>query len=142
MIWKRGSPVAVDTRVQCIDPYVDHYRSEKIHHVYADKFRTNQKSNKRPGWEKDAESFSRVVAKHHIRNELRRSLDVKRMSRVTSTTWRIDFPNNIAVYVSLEKVPDFVVAARWYPEPAGPSRYYTYSCTSGGQPVFTERKRP
>jgi hypothetical protein len=64
------------------------------------------------------------------------------MARVTATAWRIDFPNNIAVYVTLAKVPDFVVAARWYPKPAGPSRFYTYSCTRDGKLVFTERKRP
>lgn len=94
------------------------------------------------GWEKDPESFSRVIAKHHIRRELGHPLDVKSMSRVTPTAWRIDFPNNIVVYVTLAKVPDFVVAARWYPKPAGPSRFYTYSCTPGGQPVFSDRKRP
>lgn len=94
------------------------------------------------GWEKDPESFSRVIAKHHIRTELGQSLNVKRMSRVTQTAWRIEFPNDIAVYVTLAEVPDFVVAARWYPKPAGKSRFYTYSCTSDGQVVFTERQRP
>jgi len=44
--------------------------------------------------------------------------------------------------VTLAKVPDFVVAARWYPKPAGKSRFYTYSCAPGGKPVFTERLKP
>jgi hypothetical protein len=94
------------------------------------------------GWEKDAESFSRVIAKHHIRTELGRPLDVKSMTQITPTAWRIDFPNDIAVYVTLARVPDFVVAARWYPKPAGRSRFYTYSCTPGGQLVLSERKQP
>jgi len=94
------------------------------------------------GWERDQESFSRVIAKQHIRTELGQSLDVTRMMRVTPTAWRIEFPNNIAVYVTLAKVPDFVVAARWYPKPAGPSRFYTYSCTQDGRLVLSERKGP
>jgi hypothetical protein len=94
------------------------------------------------GWERDPESFSRVVAIHHIRTEMGQPLDVKRMMRVSPTLWRIEFPNNIAVYVSLARVPDFVVAARWYPKPAGPSRFYTYSCTPQKNLVLSERKQP
>jgi hypothetical protein len=94
------------------------------------------------GWERDPESFGAAVAKHHLRAEMGQSLHVKRMMRVTPTTWRIDFPRNIAVYVSLKQVPHFVVAARWYPEPAGPSRFYTYSCTRDGKLVLSERKQP
>lgn len=62
------------------------------------------------GWEKDPESFSRVIAKHHILRKLGYLLDVKSMSKV----FRIDFSNNSAVYVTLAKVPDFLVAGRWY----------------------------
>ncbi len=94
------------------------------------------------GWAKDPQSLSRVVAKHHIGIELGQPLDVKRMTRITATTWRIDFPKDIAVYVSLSRVPDFVAAARWYPKPAGRSRFYTYSCTRDGNLVLSERKQP
>jgi hypothetical protein len=55
---------------------------------------------------------------------------------------RVEFPNDIAVYVTLAKVPDVVVAARWYPKPAGPSRFYTYACTPDGRITFSERKQP
>jgi len=94
------------------------------------------------GWLRDPESFSRVVAKHHIRRELGRELDVKRMTRVTKTAWRIDFPQDIAVFVNLSRLPDFVVAARWFTKPAGQSRYYTYSCTWDGKLVLSERNKP
>ena len=47
---------------------------------------------------------------------------------MTKTAWRVKFPGNIFVYLTLARVPDFVVAARWYPKPAGKSRFYTYSC--------------
>jgi hypothetical protein len=95
------------------------------------------------GWEQDPQSFTKVIAEHHILNELGRSLSpTGGPYQVTKTAWRINFPNGIAVYVTLAKVPDFVVAARWYPKPAGKSRFYTYSCTSDGQVVFTERKQP
>ena len=39
-------------------------------------------------------------------------------------------------------VSPLVVAARWYPKPAGPSHFYTYSCTRDGRLVLSERKRP
>ena len=50
--------------------------------------------------------------------------------------------DGVAVYVSFAKLPDFVVAARWEPKPAGRSRYYTYSCTPQGEVVFRERAKP
>jgi len=83
------------------------------------------------GWERNPESLSRVIAEHHLLTELGQPIRATRQPyKVTAattwrTTWRINFPNKIAVYVSLAKVPDFVVAARRYPEPAGPTRFYT-----------------
>lgn len=95
------------------------------------------------GWESDPQSFVRVIAKHHIRTELGRALSPTRGPyKVTEKTWGVTFPDDIVVYVLLAKVPDFVVAARWYPKPAGQSRFYTYSCTSDGEVVFTERQKP
>jgi hypothetical protein len=63
------------------------------------------------GWQRAPESFSRVVAKHHIRTEMGQPLNVQRRMRVSPTVWRIEFPQNMAVYVGLARVPDFVVAA-------------------------------
>lgn len=95
------------------------------------------------GWETDPQSFIRVIAKHHIRTELGRMLSpVAGPYKVTEKMWGVRFPGNIVVYASLAKVPDFVVAARWYPKPAGPSRFYTYTCRSDGNVVFTERQKP
>ena len=95
------------------------------------------------GWERDPQSFSKVVAEHHIRTELGRPLSpIRGPYKVTATTWGVSFPGDVVVYVTLARVPDFVVAARWYPEPAGQSRFYTYSCTGEGKPVFSERKQP
>jgi hypothetical protein len=95
------------------------------------------------GWEKDPQSFTKVIAEHHILIELGKSLSpTGGPYQVSKTAWRVNFPNKIAVYVTLAKVPDFVVAARWYPKPAGKSRFYTYSCTSDGNVVFTERQKP
>jgi hypothetical protein len=94
------------------------------------------------GWESDPQSFSRVIAKHHVRTETGRSLEVKGVRRVSSTAWRVDFPGGVAVYVTLSRVPDLVAAARWYPKPAGQTRYYGYSCAPDGQVTFRERGRP
>ena len=95
------------------------------------------------GWESDPQSFTKVIAEHHIRTELGRPLSpTGGPYKVTEKTWGVRFPDNIFVYVTLAKVPDFVVAARWYPKPAGQSRFYTYACAPGGKPVFTERKKP
>jgi hypothetical protein len=95
------------------------------------------------GWESDPQSFVRVIAKHHISTELGRSLSpIGGPFQVTKTAWGVRFPDDIIVYVTLSRVPDLVAAARWYPKPAGQSRFYTYSCTSDGEVVFTERKKP
>lgn len=95
------------------------------------------------GWEKDPQSFIRVIAKHHILTELGQALSpTGGPYKVTEKTWGVTFPNDIVVYATLARVPDFVVAARWYPKPAGQSRFYTYSCTSDGEVVFTERQKP
>ena len=95
------------------------------------------------GWENDPQSFIRVIAKHHIRTEFGQDLSpTGGPYKVTEKTWGVKFPNDIVVYATLARVPDFVVAARWYPKPAGKSRFYTYSCTGDGQVMFTERKQP
>jgi hypothetical protein len=95
------------------------------------------------GWEQDPQSFAKVIAEHHIRTELGKPLSpTGGPYQVTKTAWRVNFQNKIAVYVTLSRVPDLVAAARWYPKPAGKSRFYTYSCTAGGKPIFTERKQP
>jgi hypothetical protein len=87
-------------------------------------------------------SFSTAVARHLIRTELGLPLSVNKVTQASPTAWRVDFPNNIAVYVTFAYAPDFVAAARWYPKPAGPSHHYTYSCTWDGRLVLNEHKRP
>jgi hypothetical protein len=98
-------------------------------------------------WETDPVSFSKVVAEHVIgvRSVLGLRPTVKSATApfpMSPWLWVVTFSNGIVVYVSFEKIPDFVAAARWYPKPAGPTRFYTYSCTPGGQLVLSERKRP
>jgi hypothetical protein len=95
------------------------------------------------GWESDPQSFSKVVAEHYVRTVLGQPLHATRgPARVTTWTWRIDFSPDIAVYVSLQKVPTLVAAAQWYPKPAKPTRYYSYHCTQQGQLVLAERPKP
>lgn len=95
------------------------------------------------GWENDPQSFAKVIAEHHIRTELGLPLSpIGGPVQMTKTAWRVRFPINNVVYVTLSRVPDLVAAARWYPKPAGQSRFYTYSCAPGGKPVFTERQKP
>ena len=100
------------------------------------------------GWELNPEFFSKVIAEHHLLTEFGRHIRAARQPfKVTAattwrTTWRINFPNKVAVYVSLANVPDFVAVARRYPEPAGPVRYYTYSCTRDGTLLLGKRKPP
>ncbi len=102
-------------------------------------------------WETDPQSFSKVVAEHYVRTVLGvRTLlgpppTVKRITApFPMSPWLrvVTFSNDIVVLVSFQKVPDFVVAARWYPKPAGPSRFYTYSCAPDGGLVLSERKQP
>ncbi len=94
------------------------------------------------GWERDPQSFGVAVAKHHLQTVMGKSLPVRRMSQVTATAWRADFPDGIAVYLTFAKIPDFVAAARWYPKPADGTRFYRYTCTPDGRLVLTERQKP
>ena len=115
----------------------------RIHHVYADKSRTTPSSNGLLWVGTGPESFVRVIAKHHIRTELGQPLSpIGGPYKVTEKTWSVEIPNDIVVYATLAKVPDFVVAARWFPKPARQSRFYTYSCNSDGNVVFSERQKP
>jgi|SRR4029077_11892460 hypothetical protein len=98
-------------------------------------------------WETDPQSFSKVVAERYVRTGtiLGLPLTVKRVTApfpMSPWLWVVEFSNGIVVYVSFQKIPNFVAAARLYPKPAGPSRFYTYSCTPGGQLVLSERKQP
>ena len=95
------------------------------------------------GWERDPQSFSSVVAKRLIRQELGKELTVQRISPTSSpTAWRVEFPDNIVVLVTLSSVPDFVAAAQLEPKPAKQTRFYTYSCTPDGQLLLKERAPP
>lgn len=100
------------------------------------------------GWESNSELFSNVIAEHHLPTEFGRHIRATRQPfKVTAATtwrtaWRINFPNKIAVDVSLSKVPDVVAAVRGYPGPAGSVRFYTYSGTRDGTLVFSKRKPP
>jgi hypothetical protein len=102
-------------------------------------------------WETDPESFSKVVAEHYVRTVPGVRSVLGLFPTVTRSTapfprspWMqvVTFSNGFVVYVSFEKIPNFVAAALWYPKPAGPTRFYTYSCTPGGQLVLSERKKP
>lgn len=138
-------PVAEDIRVQCINPCIDHYRDGRRFAMYLPTtLGQPQGQGTCSGWERNPEYFSKVIAEHHLLTEFGRSIRAARQPyRVTATTtwrttWRINFPNRVGVYVSLANVPDFVAAVRQYPRPAGPVRFYTYSCTRDGTLVFSK----
>ena len=88
------------------------------------------------GWEKDPESFSKVVAEHYIRTVLKLPLKAKRIvpyvaSRRIMEVWFRWFPKDIIIGVSFVKLPYYVIAARIKNIPAGPARCYTYQCPRG-----------
>jgi hypothetical protein len=96
------------------------------------------------GWEKDPESFSKVVAEHYIRTVMKLNLKAKSIkpyypNKRAMEVWFSSFPKDIVIGVSFVKLPDYVIAARIKNTPAGPKRCYTYQCQAG-QLSLTERK--
>ena len=92
------------------------------------------------GWEKDPQSFGKVIAEHYAATELGVTArgnpywcsgDGKRCE--------VSFPGDITVIVSLVRVPDYVIAIQGYKKYGGPRREYTYSCKPNGQVVFKRR---
>jgi hypothetical protein len=131
------------------NPCIDHYRSGKRSAMYLSAtLGQPQGQGSCSWWERNAEFFSKVIAEHHLLTEFGRSIRaIRQPYRVTAattwrTTWRVNFPNKVAVWLSLANVPDFVAAVRRYPDPPGPVRYYTYSCKRDGTLVFRKRKPP
>lgn len=90
------------------------------------------------GWESDPQSFSKVIAEHHVRTVLGRDLR-------GNPTWcnpagkmcQVDFPGGISVMVSLVKVPDHVIARERGKDK--PRREYTYQCLPDGRVIFRRR---
>jgi hypothetical protein len=97
------------------------------------------------GWEKDRESFSKRVAEHYVRTVLKLGLAAKRIFPyypASKEAMEVAFTDALSVGVNFRKIPDYVPAFRLRHQPVGPPRWYTYSCTTQGDLVLTERPKP
>ena len=97
------------------------------------------------GWEKDPESFSKRVAEHYVRTVLKLGLAAKRIYPHYATgkdIMDVDFTDDITVAVSFRGIPNWVLALRLNQQPAGPPRWYSYSCTTQGNLVLVEIPKP
>jgi hypothetical protein len=97
------------------------------------------------GWEKDPESFSKRVADHYVRTVLKLGITVKRIYPHYSTgkdIMDVDFTDELTVAVSFRGIPNWVMAMRLRHQPAGPPRWYSYSCTAKGDLVLAEIPKP
>ena len=92
------------------------------------------------GWERDPQSFSKRVADHYLRTVLGLSLMARsiRPPQPGSVRWEVLYPNNIVIAVIFAK--GYVATARIYPW--GPIRQYTYTCTSKGDLLLSDRPLP
>lgn len=91
-------------------------------------------------WEKDLQSFSKVIAEQYVRTVLKRPLlsQVKRVScRSDGKVCQVFFDDGTSIWVSYAKVPSYVITR----EAAGGKLRceFNYQCTSGGQVVFDQR---
>jgi hypothetical protein len=92
------------------------------------------------GWEKDPQSFSKVIAEHYVRTELGLPLIGERIwCSPTGKLCAVSFPGEITVWVSLVKVPSFVIARQAGPDK--PRREYNYFCTPEGKVILNLRKQ-
>ncbi len=112
--------------------------------MYLNRLGKDQGGEDCSGWEKDPESFSKVVAEHYIRTVLKLPLKAKSIkpyypNKRAMEVWFPGFPKDIVIGVSFVKLPDYVIAARIKNIPAGPRRCYAYRC-QGGQLSLQERK--
>jgi hypothetical protein len=97
------------------------------------------------GWEKDPESFSKRVAEHYVRTVLILPLPAKKSfpySPPAKDIMEVTFSSTLGVGVSFRGMPKYILALRLRHQPVGPPRWYTYSCTTQGDLVLTERRAP
>jgi hypothetical protein len=89
------------------------------------------------GWKRDPQSFSKRVADHYLRTVLGLSLMARsiRPPQPGSVRWEVLYPNNIVIAVIFAE--GFVATARIHPW--GPIRQYTYTCTSKGDLLLSDR---
>jgi hypothetical protein len=94
-----------------------------------------------PGWERDRQSFSKVIAEYYIRTELGLSLTAKSIwCGDDGKICEVTFPDGITVMVSFVKMPDYVIARQR--GPSTPRREYQYYCTLEGKVILTPRNKP
>jgi hypothetical protein len=92
------------------------------------------------GWERDLQSFSKVVAEHYLRTEMGLSLRAKSIwCRPDGKGCEVYFPGDVTVGVSFVGVPGYVIARQF--GPAKPRREYNYDCTPEGKVILTPRNR-
>ncbi len=90
------------------------------------------------GWERDPQSFSKVIAEHYVRTELGRDLRGNPIwCSATGEMCQVDFPGGIEVMVSLVKVPEYVIARQTGRDK--PRREYTYDCLPNGRVILRPR---
>jgi hypothetical protein len=92
------------------------------------------------GWERDAESFSKVVAEHYARTELGlRSRGERIWCAKGGKLCHVTFPGDVTVAVSFAKVPEYVIARRIFVRDA-PRREYNYECPPNGGVILRPRR--
>jgi outer membrane protein OmpA-like peptidoglycan-associated protein len=96
------------------------------------------------GWEKDPESFSKIIAEHYVRTELGlfirgKSIWCRADGKLCEVTF--PFPFNITVMVSLVHIPSHVIARQAYIKQGAPRREFIYSCTPEGNVIFSPRNK-
>ena len=99
-----------------------------------------QRAGNCSGWEKDLQSFSKVIAEHYAATEL--GVTAKGNPYWCSGDGKrceVSFPGDINVIVSFARVPHYVIAMQGYKKHGGPRREYKYFCIPGGKVVFTRR---
>jgi hypothetical protein len=98
----------------------------------------SQQSSNCSGWEKDPQSFTKVIAEHYVRTELGRSLRGRSIwCRPDGKMCTVGFPGGIEVMVSLVRVPSYVIARQIGKDK--PRREYRYVCLPQGGVVFWPR---
>ena len=89
-------------------------------------------------WEKDAELFSKAIAKHCVSTELNQQLEIKGVRcQSDGKVCEVRFPGDITVAVNLVHVPKYVIVYARRPVPEMPTvrqrREYIYSCMTAGK---------
>jgi hypothetical protein len=92
------------------------------------------------GWERDRESFSKVVAEHYVRTEFGREMRGNPYwCGSDGKLCDVKFPDSTIVRVSFVGLPEYVIARQIYVNPPGPRREYDYECPPDGKVILRRR---